>query len=203
MHPGYAPRQNASVLSCSDLMTSYQMYPSLTVAGGITTLAWDNRRRFIYPLTSRFHARNPAPANHDDTQQVQTVQGDADPEAIELRDRPASRSSDKYIHDIPATHSVPRVTVETGIKHPKGSAQAYTPGPGLSSVRQRPASQVPPLRSPTRYEPADIGESTPLLTLSAKSAIAMAAVFVVIVIIFVVIRATVDGLSRPFNVSLI
>jgi chromate transport protein ChrA len=153
------------------------MYPSLLVAGGVTTLAWDNRHRLFSSLTSRFPVRRPSllpPAQEDS-------------EAIELSDRPATRLNDKSIHDTAVTHDIPDVSHHSDID------------PSSSSMRQRPAPSVRSLNSITEHDLPNPSERTPLITLHAKPAIATAVAFVIIVITLVIIRATVKSLSRPFD----
>lgn len=128
-----------------------------------------------------------------------------DPEAIELSDRPvasASKAGEKGARD-PVARIIPEVNADTGIVPPTNLARASSLDPFSSGVRQRPTSHAPFLSSSLTNELADTEERTPLITLRAKPAIATAVAFVGLVVVFVVIRATVDGVNRLFEVSLI
>jgi hypothetical protein len=171
--------------------------------GGITTLAWDNRRRLIAPVISLFTSKRSPSARGDNTQAHPDLPVQEDPEAIELSDRPArSPSIEKSVDEV-------HISVRTGVMPEATHKAAESPSSHLSGVatnspafssgvRQRPVQSS---NSPAEPERPDISEETPLLTLSTKQALGMVVVFVAIIITFVVMKSTVTTLGRPFDVS--
>jgi hypothetical protein len=176
------------------------MYPSLMAAGGLITLAWDNRHHIIIPLTSRLPSQRSSLAHRNAVQAQPDVQEDQD--AIELSDRSArspSQPTDKSVNDAPNI-------VSTGIHNAANDpsshlSEASQSHPSSSGIHQRPISNIRHLGSSAEQERPDIGEEAPLLTLGTKPALAMALTFVALVIIFVVMKAKVNSLGRPFDVS--
>jgi hypothetical protein len=174
------------------------MYPTLMVAGGIITLAWDNRHRLIAPLTSRLPSKR-SPSAHDNVAHAhREVQIQEDPEAIELNDRPPGSPSQSSDKSADGAH----VSVSTGImpevaRNAANSPSSQLPGPA-SGLRQRP---IAPINSSAEHEQPDTGEVTPLMTMGMKPALALAIAFIALVITFVVMKSTLSSLGRPFDVS--
>src|ERR1700691_1407234 len=179
------------------------MYPSLMVAGGIVTLTWDNRQRLIIPLTSLFPSKRSASTQTHVALARPDLQAQEDPEAVEQSDRAAkstSRLIDESVNDVPVsvgTSTLPEVADNISTSPPLCSSAAPRPLSPSSGMHQRPR----PLDYSVEPEQPNIGESTPLVTLGTKPAIALAMAFVALVISFVAMKATVDSLSRAIGVS--
>lgn len=164
-------------------------------AGGVITLAWDNRHLIINPLTSRLRPKRSNSVSGD-APQAQQVQGDLG--TIELGDlssRSPSESNHKSHIGTPGgvgTASTPEVVHDTANSSSSGPAALPQ-----SNVRQR---SVHPQEDSSTI-PEEIIEVTPLVTLGTKSAIAMTVTFVAIVVTFVVMKSTLTTLGRPFDAS--
>jgi hypothetical protein len=159
-----------------------QMYPVLMAAGGLITLVWDSRHRVIDPLVSTWKNRQSRRTNTNNGEPSQT-NGDHNLGAIELNNTQDDKEEPAEAAQV------------------SSSSAAVTQHNAESGIRQRPVSHTQSSDAPATQAQPDAAEPTAIATMGPRMALTMAAAFVAVVVVFVVIRARVHTAGRAFDVS--